>query len=82
MTFFIPAMGSSDTMGVHRTAEHQAFPAQAGIHPSAGVALPEVHRRRKHVKSGACGTMGPGLRREDEQEHSQSPRFQRVTRSV
>src|SRR3954464_334874 len=59
-------------IGLHRPfATNYAIPAEAGTHSAAGVELSDGARSQKRSNSGACGSMGPGLRRDGEKGNSQ-----------
>jgi hypothetical protein len=62
-----PGLRGCNPIGLHRPfATNYAIPAQAGTHSAAGVKLSDGTRSQKRSNSGACGSMGPGLRRDGE----------------
>jgi hypothetical protein len=62
-----PGLRGCNPIGLHRPfATNYAIPAQAGTHSAASVELSDGTRSQKRSNSGACGSMGPGLRRDGE----------------
>src|SRR5207244_10206687 len=59
---------------VYTHSQPGTFDAVGAVHPNISPSawrFPREHGHRKRSNSGACGTMGPGLRRDGEKDHGE-----------